>query len=284
MIQIVIPLAGLGKSFLEAGYNMPKPLVDVAGKSMIERVIENLKPKQDHKFIFIVKKDQYERYGQFLEIFNRSANGNHIVIEAIGIPQGAACTALLAIDYINNSDELIIANSDQIVDISIDKFIINARRSKAAGFIMTFEASHPKWSFVRLNKNREVIETAEKKVISGNATVGIYYYKKGSLYVNAALSMIENDIRFNNEFYVCPAYNELILSGEKILAWEIDRRQMHTMGTAEDLAKYLHFLDISYNKQNENSSSNSGKRFEISSNGKRKSPVQKSQATYLHKR
>ena len=239
MINIVVPLAGGGNSFIRAGFALPKPLVDVTGKPMIERVISNLIPKQKHHFIFVLKKDQYERYSQFSEIFTRLTSGNFTVILVENTPQGAACTVLLAIELINNDSELIIANGDQIVNVQIDYFISLAQKSKAKGFIMTFEASHPKWSFVRLNKNKEVVETAEKKVISNHATVGIYYYKKGSLFVNAALSMIEKNIRFNNEFYVCPAYNELILRGDKVLSWEIDRKKMAFEEEIQKKAKML---------------------------------------------
>ncbi len=279
MINIVIPLAGSGKSFISAGFSLPKPLIDVKGKPMIQQVIQNLTPKVPHQFIFIVKKDIYERYVQFSDVFNLTTKENFKIILVDTIPQGAACTVLTAIDHINSSDELIIANGDQIIDVSINAFIEKAREAKATGFIMTFDASRPKWSFVRLNKNKEVIETAEKKIISNHATVGIYYYKTGKHFVNAALAMIGKDIRFNNEFYVCPAYNELILSGEKILSWEIDRKQMHSMGMAEDLAMYLHFLDTRYNSKSENSNTNSRKGVKISSSRKSKPTIRKAKAS-----
>lgn len=283
MIRIVVPLAGIGKSFSDAGFTMPKPLVDVMGIPMIERVIKNLTPQEDHEFIFILKKEMFERYSEFVDIFEKATQNKYKVILTEYIPQGAACTILTAIDYINTDDELIIANGDQIVDVSIEIFIKNARISKAAGFIMTFEASRPKWSFVRLNKNHEVVETAEKKIISNNATVGIYYYKRGSLFVHAALAMIKKDIRFNNEFYVCPAYNELILSGERVLSFEIDRKQMHAMGMAEDLAMYLHFLEVNYNKENENRHTNSRKGISLSRSSRIKSRIRKTKTSHRNK-
>jgi dTDP-glucose pyrophosphorylase len=284
MITIVVPLAGMGKSFKDAGFALPKPLVDVVGKPIITRVIDNLRPTTPHRFIFVLTKEQYETYPQFAEIFSTETQGNFDVVLPEYTPLGAACSVLTAIDHMSSNDELIIANGDQIVDIAIDDFIQQARNTKAAGFILTFEASRPKWSFVRLNKNHEVIETAEKKIISNHATVGIYYYKKSSLFVNAALAMIEKDIRFNNEFYVCPAYNELILQGEKVLSWEIDRKQMHSLGTADGLAMYLHFLETSYNNRNENSNSNSRKRVTISTSNKSKSRVRKAKTSHRNKR
>lgn len=273
-INIIVPMAGAGKSFMQAGYMLPKPLIEVSGKSMIERVIENLSPKLPHEFIFICRKDQYERY-PFAELFHATTNGYFDVMQVVNLPQGAACTVLRAIDLINNDDELIVANADQIVDRNIDEFINFARKSNADGAIITFEASHPKWSFARIGKNFDVIETAEKRVISNHATVGIYYFRKGSIFVDAVLSMIEKDIRFNNEFYVCPAFNEIILRGGKVVAWEIDSKRMHSMGTAEDLAKYLHFLELQYNKTSENHRTNGRKRVKISSSLRPKPRVQK---------
>jgi len=244
IINIVIPLAGEGRSFIQAGYPLPKPLINVAGKPIIQKVIENIKPKFPYRFTLICRKDHYERYS-LGELFHNITGGNYNIIQVINLPQGAACTALTAIDLINNDNELIIANADQIIDVSIDDFLQFARERKADAAIMTFEASHPKWSFARLSKNGKVIETAEKKVISNHATVGIYYYRTGKIFVNASLAMIEKNIRFNNDFYICPAFNEIILGGGKVLSWEIDPKRMHSVGSADDLVKYLHFLDMS---------------------------------------
>jgi len=285
VVNIVIPLAGNENRFTIAGYNVPKPLVEVDRKAMIEKVIENLKPKQiKYNFIFILKKDEYERYGQYLEIFSRVTNGNFTVITISYTPKGAACTVLCAIDHINSENELIIANGDQMVETSIDDFIKGARIKKASGYIMTFEASHPKWSFVRLNKNSEVIETAEKRVISNHATTGIYYFKHGSLFVKAALTMIEKDIRFNDDFYVCPSFNELILQKEKVLSLEIDRKKMHSMGSPEDLAKYLHFLETGYNNGDENNNSYGRKRIKVQSKSPGKSRIQSPKTVNFSKR
>jgi len=240
-LKIVVPLAGAGKSFKEAGYTFPKPLIDVNGKPMIQLVVENLRPKCKHEFIFVVQQEQYQKYSLH-EIFENATKGNYKCVLQYSGTQGAACSVLNAIDYINTTDDLIIANSDQIIDVDIDKFIDSARKSKSDGMIMIFKSSHPKWSFVRIDKNKNVIEVAEKKVISENATVGIYYFKEGKLFVEAACNMIEKDIRTNNDFYVCPVYNEMILNNKKITTFNIKTSQMHGLGTPEDLKQYLDSL------------------------------------------
>lgn len=240
-INIVIPMSGGGTSFIQAGYTFPKPLIDINGKPMIQLVIENLTPKTDFNFIFVYKKE-YDKFS-INQIFHNTANNNFTSIPLIAPTQGALCSVLNAVDQIDNDSELIIANADQLVDIEIDEFIKFARNSNADGVIMTFNSQHPRWSYARVNKNGDILEVAEKKVISNQATTGIYYFKKGSDFVKAAFSMIEKNIRFNNDFYVCPSFNEMILSGQKIINWEIKQSQMHGLGTPEDLNKYLILIE-----------------------------------------
>lgn len=242
ILNIIIPMAGAGTSFIQAGYTFPKPLIDINGKPMIQLVIENLTPKLKHKFILICKKEHFDKYS-LNQVFSNATKGNFISIPLITPTQGAVPTVLNAIDYIDNGEELIIANADQIIDADIRKFIQFARESKAEGVILTFPSQHPRWSYARVDKKGNILETAEKKVISNHATAGIYYFKKGKLFVEGATGMIVKDIRFNNDFYVCPVYNELILSGKKILNWEIKQSQMHGLGTPEDLNKYLILLE-----------------------------------------
>ncbi len=237
MLNIVIPMAGEGRRFKEAGYSFPKPLIDVKGKTMIERVVTNIKPLSDHRFIFICQKKHYDTYDLY-NVLRNSTNGHFEVVKLDGITGGAACTILTASKHIDNEDELLIANSDQIVDIDINRFLEAARTSGNEGLIMTFESSHPKWSYARIDKGL-VVEVAEKKVISKNATVGIYYFRKGKDFVESASSMIVKNILFNSEFYVCPTYNELILKGKRIGIYPINMADMHGMGTPDDLEDFI---------------------------------------------
>lgn len=241
-INIVIPMAGQGSRFAQAGYTFPKPLIDVHGKPMIEHVISNLKPKKPHQFIFICQREHYDKFS-LNEIFNNTTNGHFEAVKISSLTQGAVCTVLNAADHINLDEPLIIANSDQIVDFDLDKFIDYSQKSKADGVILTFEASHPKWSYARCDKRGRVIEVVEKKVISNNATVGIYFYKSGKDFVKYATRMIEKDIRVNNEYYVCPVYNEMILDNKDIRIYEIKSKDMHGLGTPEDLENYLKYLE-----------------------------------------
>lgn len=241
VLDIVIPMAGRGSRFVQAGYKLPKPLIDVNGRPMIARVIENLRPHIPHRFIFLAQKDHVIDHG-IREALIDWAGKNSICIEVDGVTEGAACTVLLARRVLSQENDLLIANSDQLVDVSVDDFIKWARTEGLDGAIMVFEDSDPKWSFAAIDKNGFVIKVAEKKPISNLATVGIYYFSPGTSFVRSADQMIAKEIRTNNEFYVCPVYNEMIQSGAKVKTWTIAKRDMHGLGTPEDLKKYLEIL------------------------------------------
>lgn len=238
VLNIVIPMAGKGSRFQEAGYTFPKPLIEINDKTMIETVINNLTPTCKHKFIFICRKEHCDKYDIY-NILKKATNNNFEIIKVDGITQGAVCTILCAIQHINNENDLLVANSDQFVEININDFIKKARQGEKDGLIMTFYANHPKWSYARVDENNKVLEVAEKKVISNEATVGIYYFKKGSDFIKSAQSMIEKNIRYNNEFYVCPVYNEMILDDKNIYIYPISNKQMHGLGTPEDVKLFL---------------------------------------------
>ncbi len=237
-LDIVIPMAGRGSRFSKAGFHLPKPLIDVRGQPMIRRVISNLAPAFDHRFIFLVLEEHLHGFG--LESKLRDWAGPQTVIVPVNqVTEGAACTVLLAERHLSAGHDLLIANSDQLVDTSLQDYIKWSRTPAYSGSIMVFEAEDEKWSFAKLGPTGDVIEVAEKKRISNLATVGIYYFRRGSEFVGAARKMIAKNIRVNNEFYVCPVYNEMIQGGQRIVTWKIQASAMHGVGTPEDLATYL---------------------------------------------
>ena len=132
-----------------------------------------------------------------------------------------------------------LANSDQVVDVSIEAFVREMRDRDADGGILTFRSDEPKWSYARTDAEGRVTEVAEKVVISDQATVGIYYFRHGSDFVRFAKQMIAKDIRVNGEFYVCPVFNQLVQAGLDVYVSEIDPGQMHGLGTPEDLETFV---------------------------------------------
>tara|TARA_R100001509_G_scaffold2080_1_gene1722 strand:- start:1386 stop:2090 length:705 start_codon:yes stop_codon:yes gene_type:complete len=229
-MNILIPMAGAGSRFEKAGYTFPKPLIEVHGKPMIQKVVENLNLKG--RYIFIVQKEHYERYA-LNYLLPLIAPGCEIV-QVDQMTEGAACTTLLAKKFIDNDAPLITANSDQFIEF--EDGWQNDLLPSNDGHILTFKATHPKWSFAKVSDGL-VSEVAEKKPISDTATVGVYHWSKGSDYVKYAEQMIAKDIRVNNEFYVCPVFNEAIQDGKSI--GTIPVKKMWGLGTPEDLRTFL---------------------------------------------
>jgi HAD superfamily hydrolase (TIGR01509 family) len=234
-LNVVIPMAGAGSRFEKAGYTFPKPLIDVNGKPMIQLVVESM--NIDATFIYIVQKSHREKYN--LDTLLNLITPGCKIVEVDGLTEGAACTVLLAKEYINNENQLILTNSDQFIEWNSTDFMYQMNEKNFDGGIMCFEATHPKWSFAKTDETGIITEVAEKNPISNQATAGIYYWKHGSDFVKYTEQMIDKNIRVNNEFYVCPVYNEAIEDGKVIFNYEIPTENMWGLGTPEDLKYYL---------------------------------------------
>ena len=234
-MNVLIPMAGAGSRFQQAGYTFPKPLIEVNGKPMIQVVVENL--NIDARHIFVVQKEHYEQYN-LKHLLGLISPGCEI-IQVDGMTDGAACTTLLAKEFINNDQPLLYANSDQFLDWNSNEFMYSMIADEVDGGMLTFTATHPKWSFAKLGQEGFVTEVAEKKPISDIATTGIYYWRHGSDYVKYAEEMISQNIRVNNEFYVCPVFNQAIADGKRIKTFHFDG--MWGIGTPEDLDYFNKF-------------------------------------------
>lgn len=241
MLNIVIPMAGAGSRFVEAGYLTPKPLIPINGMPMIQLVTNNLRPNCPHRFIFVCQKLHLQTYD--LEPLLLSYGGIGCEIVAIdGLTEGAACTVLAARTLIDSVDNpLMIANSDQWVDLCIDDYLCQMTKSENDGFIMTMCASDAKWSFVGFDDQGFVQRVVEKEVISTEATVGIYNFRRGHDFVASADSMISKNLRVNGEFYVAPTYNLLIERGMRVGVYNIGKvgNGMYGLGTPDDLEAFL---------------------------------------------
>ena len=232
-LNVLIPMAGAGSRFATAGYTFPKPLIDVEGKPMIQVVVENL--NIDANYIYVVQKSHREKFN--LDTLLNLITPNCTIVEVDGVTEGAACTALLAKEFIDNDNPLFFANSDQFVEWDSNEFFYKMNENDADGGIPVFHSTHPKWSFAKLDEDGFVTEVQEKNPISDLATIGFYYWKQGSDFVKYSEEMIEQDIRVNGEFYVCPVYNNAIKGGLKVRTF--DTPKMWGLGTPEDLKYYL---------------------------------------------
>jgi len=234
---LIIPAAGAGSRFVDAGYENPKPFIDVHGTPMISKVLKNLEYK-DTRPVVICRRDHLKKDPKILDWF--LLNGVKIV-STDKLTEGTACTVLLALDAIDRDAPLIIANSDQLVDFNFKAYVSDCLDRGLDGSILCFrEASlDPKWSYAKVDDAGLVTEVKEKEAISDLATVGIYMFSKGSTFIDSAIKMITQNDRVNGEFYTCPIYNYAIQAHFKIGVYEVEKSSMHGLGTPEDLNFYL---------------------------------------------
>jgi dTDP-glucose pyrophosphorylase len=226
--KLIMPMAGNGSRFVDAGYKSPKPLIDVLGKPMFVCAVENIGLEFD-EMIFIVRKEH-----NIKENVKEHYPQAHVV-ELDSLSEGAACSVLAANTFVNDDDSIFITNCDQFIEWDSGSF--NSHKDND-GIILTFDCPdhNPKWSYAR-TENDYVVEVAEKNPISDYATSGHYYWKNWSTFKTSALKMIENNERVNGEFYLAPVYNQTIASGGKVKRLSIDK--MYGVGTPEDLDAWL---------------------------------------------
>ena len=234
-LNVIVPMAGAGSRFQTAGYDLPKPLIEVLKRPMVQTVVDYLNVQAN--FIYIVQKEHNEEYA--LSSLLNSISPNCKVVEVDGLTEGAACSILAAKEHINNENPILIVNSDNLIVWEPVEFMFEMD-DEADGGIVVFEVydSEPKWSYVGLDEFSYITIVAEKDPISNLATAGIYYWKHGRDFVSCAEQMIEKDIRVNNEFYVAPVYNEFIAKGNRIVPFRINQQDMWGLGTPEDLAYF----------------------------------------------
>ena len=237
MLQVVVPLGGKAARFQERGYTFPKPLIEIGAQSMIEVVLGNLAPPTPHQYTFICRKEHLAQFylGDMLRLLAPGCR----IIPLEQDTAGALCSVLLAIDILDPDEELLIANGDQVVTSGLAPFYKACRELGIDGCILTFTATHPRWSFVKTDAAGRVTATAEKRPISKQATAGLYYFRRTRDLIEGAEKMIVKGLTTSGQFFVCPVYNELILAGKKITTCHLPDHTMHSLGTPEDLDMYL---------------------------------------------
>ena len=242
MINVVIPMAGDGSRFQNSKWKTLKPFIKWNNRTMIEYVMDNLNYKKSARFILILRKEHYQEYLGELELLQKKYNVTFITID--NKTEGPLCSILFARDLINNEEPLLIANSDQVADCSVDEFIDECLGRGLDGSLLTFYETEksPRWSFVKTDDQGLVQEVKAKVPFSSQGVVGWYFYTKGRDFVDAAIDLIIHNDRANNEFFQCPTYNYSIRRGKRFGTFMIQEEQMHGTGTPEDLQKYLDFL------------------------------------------
>lgn len=242
-MNVLVLMSGSSQVFKDAGYLYPKNLTDIAGKPLVQRVFEQLSPLRQlaARMICVLRADENAKHhtGAVIHLVDPDA----VIVLVNGNTSGAACSALLAVEYINNEKELVIVNGDQLLDTDLVAAVRSFEEQRLDGGIVVFEDIHPRWSFVKCDDNGRVVETAEKRPISKLATAGFYYFKEGRDFVLAATEMIKKDAQVNGLFYICPVYNELILRQRNIGVHIVSRKAYRTLATPADVHAYAAHLD-----------------------------------------
>lgn len=232
--NLVIPMAGHGSRFADEGYTNPKPFIDVNGQPMIARVVESLGLQAYAKHIFICRDEHLTP--ERTDLLKSLAHDVEIIV-IDHVTRGAAETVLLAKDAYNTDGELFIVNSDQLIEWNMLAFQQRMKEQEAQGGILTFKGQGTNWSYAATDEfAQSIIRVAEKEQISEDATAGLYYFREGRFFIESAQSMIDQDIRTNNEFYVAPVYNEFIKT-RKAIIFPVDA--VYQLGTPIELEAYL---------------------------------------------
>mgnify|MGYP003111456730 FL=1 len=231
--NLLIPMAGMGQRFLDAGYNVPKQFIYCKEKQLLDISLECV-DKSDCKLIFIVRDDQISNYGVDKLLREKYSDHDIEIVATDGLTKGSVCSCLLAQEHIDNDIPLFIHTLDiqfkphihpsQVVDGDYD------------GLIFTFKSNCDNYSYALSDENGLVKKTAEKKVISDEACVGIYYFKAGHIFCRAAETMIEEDMTTKGEFYISPLYNILIDEGFEIKTKAVEK--MYIFGTPSEFVFY----------------------------------------------
>lgn len=237
-MNLVIPIASNSKFFSIEEYGYPKPLIEIAGKPMIEHVINNLTQEVDFKkIIFIVKQDECDKY-HLDNTLNLLSPIKPEIIKLRADTRGALCSVLLAIEHINKIEPLVIANADQLFDDGIASPIKQFMASDLDAACLTFNSVHPRWSYVRLDEKNLVVETAEKRPISRHAIAGLYIYKHGSDFIEHGMKSIQHGTNIEGQYFISPVFNEYVLANKKVGHFEVVNDRYHTFYSPQKISEY----------------------------------------------
>jgi len=239
-LNVLIPMAGRGERFSSVGYDVPKPLIDIKGKPMIEWAVESLGfSSESTHYIFIVRKYEQSSFNERLNVVLDGITKNKTVYSVDYITEGPCSTCLLAERSINNDSPLVICNCDQVMKWNGEYFISSCLNSPYDGVVVTYEESTPKNSYAKISSNGDVVRIEEKNVISNVSLNGIHFWKQGSYFVESAHTMIHDNERYNNEFYVGPTYNKMIASGKRVGIFHIPKQCHNPVGVPSDVGLFL---------------------------------------------
>jgi len=227
MTNIVIPLAA-NLFFDSTEYYYPKPLIEIRGTPIIQLVVDCLNTIDNPKrFIFVLNRKDDSKF-HLRDTLRLVTNNQCEFVTVEGETKGAACSVLMAIQYLQGNDPMIVANGDQLVNMQLQTVVDDFKKRKLDAGVLCFDSVHPRWSYVRLNDDGFVIEAAEKRPLTRNAIAGFYYFAKGDDFLKMAMKSIEKGAEVNGSYYIAPVLNEYVLEDRKVGVYKIDNARYRT--------------------------------------------------------
>ena len=229
--NVLVPMAGLGSRFQKEGFTVPKQLINVKDKQLIDISLACI-DTTDCNLIFIIRDEHVYNY-RMDEILRQKFGQDITIIVLDHLTRGSVESCLYAKQYIDNDAPLVIHTLDIEFAPVFDPKSMNDL--DADGILLTFKSNSANYSYAK-SIDGKVVNTAEKKAISSDACVGIYGFKRGSDFVKYAERMLIANMKTNNEFYIAPMYNLLIDNGLQIVTQDVDK--MHVFGTPDEFNFY----------------------------------------------
>lgn len=238
MLTVLVLLGGNSAFFDSQQYVFPKSLIEIKGKSMIQHVIENLdRINLEKKFVFAIKETECQKY-HLDQVLCLLTDNQCEIVSLARETKGAACSALMAIDWIDHDEPLLISNGDQVLDAELGRIFQQFLNEGKDVAVVCFESVHPRWSFAKLDEAGNVIEAAEKRPISKNAIAGLYFFRHGADFVRAAMKSIKKDANVDGLYYIAPALNELILENKLISMYKVRNEDYHSFYSPQKIKEF----------------------------------------------
>ncbi len=236
MLTIIITMAGEGRRFREAGYEMPKYEIEVNGKTLFEWAMDSLLGYQKNtgKWIFVVRKEDHA------EPFLREKCKKYDIqnLELIALDEktdGQATTCYLALNRCEKEEEILVYNIDTYVETGVLKY----EDIQGDGFLACFHAEGDHWSFVKLRPDGNAEEVREKKRISDHCSIGLYYFSSAGLYQRMYEDYYRDESHMERgEKYIAPLYNAMIKQGMTVRIVTVPREKVHVLGTPEEVETF----------------------------------------------
>lgn len=242
MVKVLVPIAGNSSVAEKMGYPYPSSLIELGGRPMIERVIENLSEIiDDGQFIFILREDDCRRFhlDSAVKLLTKETG---VVIKLKNETKGALCSVLMAVHHINDEDNILVSNADQLFDSGVlSGFLQEMRSNNADSGSPVFDSVHPRWSYMRIDGGK-VVQVAEKDPISRNAIAGLYYFKSGNIFVDAAKRAILNGRGIEGQYFLSAVMSELILDNRNVRGIPIANDKYHSFFTPQRIEEYERVL------------------------------------------